>query len=49
MQAELIPKKKFSRIDPIDNQCGEAECESVGIRLNGLHRTYTGVDIRLMD
>lgn len=49
MQAELIPEKKFSRIDPIDNQCGEAECESAGIRLNGLHRTYTGVDIRLQD
>lgn len=46
-QCDLVPKKKYRRIDPYDNQCGEAEYEDRGISGDQLNMSYEEVDIHL--
>lgn len=48
-QAELLPHKLYWRIDPYDNQCGEAECESHGFTGNDISYSYEEIDIHRID
>lgn len=44
-QTALLPQKKYWRIDPYDNQCGEAESEKRGLTAADVTYSYEEVDI----
>lgn len=47
-QKEFDPPKKHWRIDPYDNQCGEAEYEDKGIKPKDMRYKYNEIDIHLV-
>lgn len=46
-QRDFEPKKKYPRIDPYDNQCGEIEYEDGGVYGDDLEYSFTPIEIYL--
>ena len=47
-QCDFVPKPTYWRIDPYDNQCGEAEYDDRGLsgdNVDPVFRTHSGDDI----
>ena len=47
-QCDFVPKSTYWRIDPYDNQCGEAEYDDRGLSGEELNYDYEEVDIHLI-
>ncbi len=47
-QCDFVPKPTYWRIDPYDNQCGEAEYDDRGLSGEELNYDYEEVDIHLI-